>query len=38
MNINSYKDVPNVVEDKGLQIKTPNQLIPKSKREDYKKL
>ncbi len=38
MNINSYKDVPNVVEDKGLQIKTPDQFIPKSKREDYKKL
>lgn len=38
LNINSYKDVPNVVNEKGLQVKTPEQFIPKNKREDYKKI
>ncbi len=38
IGINSFKDVPDIVSKKGVEIETPENLIPKTKREEYKKI
>ena len=38
IDINSFKDVPDIVSKKGVEKETPANLIPKNKREEYKKI
>jgi radical SAM protein with 4Fe4S-binding SPASM domain len=38
IEIKSFKNVPEIVSKKGLELTTPEKFIPKNKRDDYKKI